>query len=160
MKVLWELHIVSEVPFIIKRQITHSSFALPSIVANHDVQIELTLNITRVVHFTISPRVQNLACFKRAAVTLFTWEPMVCSAVRKIISVISVGLSQQIGLQAAPNSVSQLHVLLHTLLPLHCLNIGAFQKQNFVKSIKNWTELILSGTIYGFIVKFVHTPTL
>jgi hypothetical protein len=148
------------VQFIIKRQITHNSFALPSIVTNREVQIELTLNIMRVTYFTISPRVQNLDCFKRAAVTLFKGEPMVCSAVRKIISVIAVGLSRQIGLPSAPNSVCQLHLLLHTLLPLHCLNIDAFQKQNFVKSIKNWTELILSGTVYGFIVKFLHTPTL
>jgi hypothetical protein len=83
---------------------------------------------------------------------------MVCSAVRKIISVIDVGLSQQIGLQIALNSVCQLYLLLHTLLPLHFT--GAFQKQIFVKSIKKWTELILFGNVYGFIFKFLNTPTL
>jgi hypothetical protein len=127
---------------------------------NHDVQIELTLNITRVLPFTIPPSVQNLACFKTAAVYLFTREPMAGSAVRKIISVVTAGLSQPISLQTAPSSVCQLHFLLHTLLPLYCLNIGAFQKQIFIKSIKNWTELILSGNVYGFFVTFLNTPTL
>jgi hypothetical protein len=85
---------------------------------------------------------------------------MAGSAVRKIISLVAIGLSQPTGLQTAPNSVCQLHLLPHTLLPLHCLNIGAFQKQFFINSIKNWIELILSGTVYDFIVKFLKTPTL
>jgi hypothetical protein len=85
---------------------------------------------------------------------------MTGSPVRKIISLVAVGFSQPVGLQTASNSVCQLHLLLHTLLPLHSLRIGAFQKQIVIKSIKNWTELILSGTVYGSIVKFLNTPTL
>lgn len=46
-------------------------------------------------------------------------------------------------------------LLLRTLLPLRCFNIGAFQKQIFIKSIQNLTELILSGTVYGFIVNLI-----
>jgi hypothetical protein len=79
--------------------------------------------------------------------------------VRKIISIAAVGLSQPLGLQAAPNSACQLLLLPHKLLPLHRLNIGAFQKQIFIKSIQNWTELILCGTGYGLIINFLNRPT-
>ena len=62
----------------------------------------------------------ELGLFQGASIYLFMWNSMVQSFVRKIISVIVVGLSQPIGLQSAPNSACQTDLSLHSLLPLHC----------------------------------------
>jgi len=60
---------------------------------------------------------------------------MADSAVRKIISLVDVGLSEPIGLQTAPNSVCQLHLLLHTHCCHFTLWILVHFKSKFLSSL-------------------------